>query len=99
MRREDGPLTITPIEGAHVFAEHFHRMYGRIPTFDSSVLDLLPQEMPFPVNDEPPSDVEISISISRLHATTPGASGTHARLWQATDIQHSFDLKVRSIYF
>jgi hypothetical protein len=43
MRREDGSLNITSIEGGEIFAEHFNHLYGRIPTFDSSVLDLFPQ--------------------------------------------------------
>jgi len=80
MRREDGALTVNSIEGAEVFADHFNHFYGRIPTFDSSVLDLLPQEIYCSGNDGVPSDDEIARSISRLHATSPGAYSTHARL-------------------
>jgi len=66
----------------HVFADHFKRMFERIANFDSSVLDLLPQEMPFYGNDGLPSDIEIARSISHLHATSLGAPDTPARLWQ-----------------
>ena len=83
MRREDGTITVTPIEGAEVFASHFNQLYGRTPSFDPTVLDLLDQEPVFPDIDGLPTDDEIAKGISRLHATSPGASGTHARLWQA----------------
>ena len=83
MRRIDGSITVNPFEGADVFAQHFNQLNGRIPTFDPSVIDLLPRQTPFPDIDGLPTDDEITRNISRLHATSPGASGTHARLWQA----------------
>ncbi len=51
-----------------------------MPTFDPSILDLLPQEPPFPSIDGLPTDDEIYKSVSRMHATSPSASGTHARM-------------------
>ena len=71
MRRIDGSITVNPSEGANVFAQHFNQLYGRIPTFDPSVIDLLPRQTPFPDIDGLPTDDEISRSISRLHATSP----------------------------
>ena len=82
MRRGDGSITTAYANGADIFAKHFHQLYGRIPTFDPSILDLLTQAPPFPVIDGLPTDDEIAKSVSRLHATSPGAAGTHARLWQ-----------------
>ena len=83
MRREDGTITVTPMEGAEVFSIHFNQLYNRTPSFDPSVLDDLPQEPVVWGIDGLPTDDEITKGISRLHATSPGASGTHARLWQA----------------
>jgi len=68
MRREDGSITVTYVDGVEIFAKHFQQLYGHIPAFDPSILDLLPQ---------------IAKSVSRLRATSPGVFGTHARMWQA----------------
>ena len=83
MRREDGSITPTSADGVEVCAKRFHQLYCRIPTFDPNILELLPQAPPIPVIDDLPTDDEIAKSVSRLHATSPGASGTHARPWQA----------------
>jgi hypothetical protein len=46
-------------------------------------LDLLPQVPYFSSLDASPSDVKIVHAINKLHSTSPGVSGVHARLWQA----------------
>ena len=43
MRIIDDSITVTQAGGAEVFAQHFNQLYGRIPTFDPSVIDLLPR--------------------------------------------------------
>ena len=79
MRRDDGSITVTSIDGDEVFAKHFHQLYAHIPAFDISILDFLPQAPLFPSIDGLTTDGEIAKSVSRLHATSPGASGTHDR--------------------
>ena len=83
MRRIDGSIIVTLAGGVEVLAQHFNQLYGRIPTFDSSVIDFLPRQTFFPNLDGLPTDDEITRNISRLHATSPRASGTHTRLWHA----------------
>jgi hypothetical protein len=82
MRREDDSHTETLANGAEVFDKHYHKLYGRIPDFNPSILDLLPQAPPFPSIGVLPTDDEIAKSVSRIHATSPGASGTHVRMCQ-----------------
>jgi hypothetical protein len=74
MRRENGSITATSADAAEVSAKHFHQLYSRIPDFDSSILDLLPQAPPFHVIDGLPTDDEVAKSVSRFHGTRPGAS-------------------------
>jgi hypothetical protein len=81
MRRIDGSIIVTPAEGVEAFPQHFNQLYGHIPTFDPSVIDLLPRQTSFPDIDGLPTDDEITINISRIHSTSLGAFGTHARLW------------------
>ena len=83
LRRVDGSLATSPEEVASIFSSYFSTFYGRQPTFDSSILDLLPQVPHFLNLDSSPSDVEIVHVINKLHYTSPGVSGVHARLWQA----------------
>ena len=84
MKKEDGSIASSPEEVAGVFANHFAtNIYGRLPEFDPSVLELLSQQPMFEGLDALPSDDEISKGVAKLHATSPGASGLHARLWQA----------------
>ena len=83
MKRPDGTIASTPEENGSVFADHFSGLYGRQPSFDESVLDLLPQEPVYTNLDLPPSDDEILKASRKLRDTSPGASGLHARLWRA----------------
>ncbi|EOD18415.1 hypothetical protein EMIHUDRAFT_196668 [Emiliania huxleyi CCMP1516] len=83
MKKADGSLADTPEENASVFADAFSQLYGREASFDPSVLDDLPQRPVAVGLDHVPSDDEIQLATSKLHATAPGPSGLHARLWQA----------------
>ncbi len=79
----DGSLAISPKEVASIFSSHFSILCGRHPTFDSSILDLLPKVPHNPNLDAPPSDDEILQAINKLHSTSPIASNVYGRLWQA----------------
>ena len=83
LRREDGSLASTHEEIAYTFSFFFSTIYGRVPIFDPLVLDLLPQESFVPDLDASPSDDEILQAVNKLHPSSHGASGLHARLWQA----------------
>ena len=83
MKKADGSLADTPEENASVFADAFSQLYGREASFDPSVLDDLPQRPVAVGLDHVPTDDEIRLATSKLHATAPGPSGLHARLWQA----------------
>ena len=83
LKKADGSLADTPEENASVFADAFSQLYGREASFDPSVLDDLPQRPVAVGLDHVPSDDEIQLATSKLHATAPGPSGLHARLWQA----------------
>ena len=74
MRREDGFVTTTYADEAEVLAKHVYQLYGRIPAFDPSILDLIPQAPPFLGIDGPSTDDEVAKSVSRFHGTRPGAS-------------------------
>jgi len=83
MKKADGSLADTPEENASVFADTFSQLYGREASFDPSVLNNLPQRQVAVGLDHVPTDDEIQLATSKLHATAPGPSGLHARLWQA----------------
>jgi len=83
LRRVGGSLATSPEEVASIFSSHFSTLYGRQPTFDSSILDLLPQVSHFPNLDASSFDDEILQAINKLHSTSHGASDVHARLWHA----------------
>ena len=82
-RRVDGSLATFPEEVASISSSHFSNLYARQTTFESSILDLLPQAPHFPNLDASPFDDAILQAINKLHSTSLGASGVHARLWQA----------------
>ena len=82
LKRRDGSMASTPEDVADVFAEHFSELYGRAPLFDESVLNMV-EPLPVVSDEGTPSDTEIHGALRKLHATAPGASGLHARLWKA----------------
>jgi hypothetical protein len=80
IKRADGSIATTPAKVAIEFSSFFSNLYGRHPTFDPSVLNLLKQETCFLDLDSTPSNDEIVIAINELNASLPCASGLHARL-------------------
>ena len=83
MKKADGTRASTPEENATVFADHFEQLYGHTATYDSSVIDLLPQCEVKPGLDHVPTDDEIRSSVGRLNNTAPGDSGVVAQLFKA----------------
>ena len=43
MKKPDGSVCKTPAENAEVFRNHFSQLYGRVPTYDEQVLEMLLQ--------------------------------------------------------
>jgi len=83
MRLPDGTRASTPEESAGVFAAHFTQLYGRLPSGNAAVLELLQQRSVTPGLDGEPSDEEIRIALRKLHDTGPGVSGLPAAAWKA----------------
>ena len=83
MRKPDGTLASTAEENAEVFAAAFGKLYGRTPSFDASMPELLRQRSFADGLDGPPTDVEIKRALGRLRDSGPGDSGLVARLWKA----------------
>jgi len=83
MQKADGTRATSPEENATVFSEHFEKLYGHTPSFDSSVIELLQQRDAAPNLDHTPSDVEIRRAVQRLNDTAPGESGVPAPLFKA----------------
>jgi hypothetical protein len=67
MRLPDGTRASTPEESAGVFATHFTQLYGRLPSGNAAVLELLQQRSVTPGLDGEPSDEEIRIALRKLH--------------------------------
>ena len=83
MQKADGTRASTAEENAAVFAAHFEQLYGRAPSYDASVLELLPQHSTAPDLDHAPTDDEIRRAVRRLNNTAPGESGVPAQLFKA----------------
>ena len=66
MRKPDGSLAASPEENATVYADHFKQLYGRVPTFDPSVLELVPQREVASGLDGLPTDAELHTALGRL---------------------------------
>ena len=82
MKHSDGSVCVTPEENAAVFCEHFKELYGRISTYDSSVLDSLPQSPVFEGCDQVPDDAEIRLATLKLKDKAPGNSGISPQAWK-----------------
>ena len=83
MRMANGQLASTPEENAGVFAAHFEKLYGRAPTFDASIPELLRQRDVAQDLDHPPTAKETRQALGRLRDSGPGDSGLPARFWKA----------------
>ena len=80
MVKEDGTKCRSSDENADVFKKHFQKLYGRTPTFDQSVIDLLHQQPTFDGLQHPPSDQEIIDAAKHLKNKAPGESGLTPRM-------------------
>jgi hypothetical protein len=83
MQKPDGTKASSPEENAAVFADHFESLYGRAPSVDASVLELLRQRPTAVGLDGPPTDKEIKTAVGKLRVSAPGDSGLTAPLWKA----------------
>ena len=83
MKKPDGSACSSPEENAEVFLNHFSQLYGRAPTYDERVLELLEQR-PTAVNCEHvPTGEEIMHAIRKLKNKKPGNSGLTPQVWKA----------------
>ena len=83
MKKPDGSRCKSAEENAEVFRAHFQTLYGRTPTYDATVLEMLTQH-PVVVNcDHVPSDDEIRSATNRLKNKGPGLSGICPQAWKA----------------
>jgi hypothetical protein len=97
MKKPDGSTCVTAEENAGVFYDHFDKLYGRTPTYDDSVLNLLNDQPVVPGYDHTPSDKEIKIATRKLRNKAPGDSGLCPQAWKAlidTDETFAFLKKV-----
>ena len=83
MKKSDGSLCKSPAENADVFRNHFAELYGREPTFDEDVLDLLEQHPVAVGLDHTPTDDEIVCAVCKLKNKAPGDSGLTPQVWKA----------------
>jgi len=82
LKRPDGTICQTAEQNAEVFSDHFSNLFGRIPTYDETVLNLLPQHPTFDQQSNPPSDLEITTAIKKLKNNAPGETGIPASVWK-----------------
>ena len=93
MKFIDGSSASTAEDNAEVFARHFDGLYGCRAVYDDSVLFSLPERSHAEGLEDVPTDSEISLAISKLHDSAPGASGLRASAWKAlADDRTTFDL-------
>ena len=95
MKKRNGTLAQNAQQNADVFREHFRLLYGRAPSFDPLVLDILTQR---PVDHEmglPPTEAEIKGAVAYLHDTSPGDTGIKARAWKVLSSDASAFILIR----
>ena len=83
MKHPDGSICKTPEENATVFCDHFKVLYGRSPSCDNTVLDLLSQKPVVEGCDHLPSNEEIRNSTLKLKNNAPGDSGICPQAWKS----------------
>ena len=83
MKKVDGSICKTTEENAAVFRDHFTQLYDRTPIFDSSVLDLLPQQPTVDDYDQMLTDEEITLAVTGLKNNAPGDSGSCPQAWKS----------------
>ena len=82
MKKPDGSVCKSPAENAEVFRNHFSELYGRQPTYDESVLELLQQQPIATGLDHMPTDDEILSAVCKLKNKAPGDSGLTPQVWK-----------------
>jgi len=75
--KEDGSECLNSQENADVFKKHFQHLYGKEPSYDNAVLNLLDQ---LPTQ---PTDGEIMKAVQNLRNKAPGDSGITPRMLKA----------------
>ena len=83
MKKEDGSMCSSPEENAEVFRKHFTNLYGRTPSYDRSVLELLTQQLTASGCDYIPTDKQIKDAVGKLKKKAPGVSGLCPQLWKS----------------
>ena len=83
MQKEDGTKCKTSAENAEVFQHYFEKLYGREPSFDPLVVDLLTQRPTVADCNQLPSDEDIRRAVQKLKNKAPGDSGLTPQLWKA----------------
>ena len=74
MPKQDGTRCKSSEENAHVFKEHFKKLYERVRIYGTSVLELLQQEPVISGADHLPTDEEILKAVNSLKKNAPGES-------------------------
>ena len=66
-----------------MFKSHFEKLYGKEPSYDRTVLDLLDQLSIQQNFDTPPTDNDIKTAVQGLRNKAPGDSGITPRMLKA----------------
>ena len=80
LNKPDGTACKTPEENAATFHNHFKSIFSQTPTFDTTVVNLLPQHNSHLSAESIPSDDEIQAAITNLNNTVPGPSGIRSSI-------------------
>ena len=83
MTKDDGSKCTSSAENAEVFRSHFEKLYGRQPTYDLTVLDLLVQQPIITGCDHLPTDEQVEKAMKKLKNSAPGDSGLTPQAWKA----------------
>ena len=83
MCKEDGTTCLNSQENAEVFKKHFQKLYGKDPSYDNSVINLLEQLPTHEGFDSIPTDDEIINAVKGLRNKAPGDSGITPRMIKA----------------
>ena len=66
MCKEDGTRCVNAQENANVFKNHFKKLYGKVPSYDASVINLIEQLPTLEGFGSNPTDDEITKSVKGL---------------------------------
>ena len=68
-----------PEQKAEVFRAHFQKLYGRLPDYDQTVVDIIQQQATIEGCDHSPTDEEIRTAVDQLRDSGPGDSSLCAQ--------------------